>query len=71
MMSSDALGVYLFCAFWIQPVGLFLGIASLFGIPRHGARLILWKAVLGILLSCGAGFGIFILALANAMGHNC
>lgn len=70
-IGSDAAGIYLFWAFWIQAISLILGIASLFGIPKHGARLILWKAALGILLSCGMGFVIFVLAVGNAMGHNC
>jgi hypothetical protein len=40
-----------------------MSIISLFGIRRHGARVILWKAALGILVSCifyvgVAGFGL-------------
>jgi len=55
----------------VVATSLILGVVSLFGIERHGARVILWKALLGILLSCVVGFGIFVLALAAAMGHGC
>ena len=50
---------------------LIFGVISLFGIERHGARAILWKALLGILLSCVVGFGIFVMAVGVAMGHGC
>jgi hypothetical protein len=33
-----------------------LGIASLFGIPSHGCKGILWKAVIGIVASMVAGW---------------
>ena len=33
-----------------------LGVASLFGIPTHGCKRILWKAVIGILASIVAGW---------------
>ena len=43
-------------AFYVSISGLVLGVASLFGIRRHGARVILWKALLGIVVSCLCGF---------------
>ena len=43
-------------SFWVCISGLALGVVSLFGIRRHGARVIVWKALLGIVVSllCGA-----------------
>ena len=50
-------------AFWVSISGLVLGMASLFGMRRHGAKVILWKALLGIVVSCLCGayaaLGIF------------
>ena len=43
-------------AFYVCISALVLGVVSLFGIRRHGARVILWKALLGILLSFLCGF---------------
>ena len=43
-------------AFWICVSSLVLGIASLFGIRRHGWKVILWKALFGILASGFFGF---------------
>jgi membrane protein required for beta-lactamase induction len=45
--------------FFVCLSSLVLGIASLFGIRRHGVRVILWKALLGILASCFFGFVAF------------
>src|SRR5215471_14036002 len=42
---------------------LILGTCSLFGIPRHGAAFILWKAVPGVLLSGALGFYHFALMM--------
>jgi hypothetical protein len=44
-------------AFLVCVSSLALGVASLFGIPRHGWKVILWKAVPGILAS--GFFGVF------------
>jgi len=38
-------------AFYVSVTGLALGVASLFGIRKHGWSAILWKAVIGILAS--------------------
>src|ERR1041384_135789 len=46
-------------AFWVSFSGLVFAVASLFGIRRHGARVILWKALLGIAVSCLCGFYAF------------
>jgi len=35
--------------------GFVLGWVSLFGIPRHGAKVILWKVLIGIPVSCICG----------------
>src|SRR5271170_4977498 len=51
--DSDAADMFLLVAFCLQIFSVVLGIVSLFGISRHGARLILWKAVIGIFASCG------------------
>jgi hypothetical protein len=42
--------------FFIFLSSLVMGLISLFGIPRHGVRPILWKAALGIVLSLYFGF---------------
>ena len=41
--------------FYVCVSGLVLGVVSLFGIRQHGARVILWKALLGIVVSCLCG----------------
>ena len=46
-------------AFWVCVSGLILGFSSLFGIPRHGAKVILWKAMLGMFVSCLGGLFAF------------
>ena len=69
--SGDPVAYYLLGAFFIQIISLILGIVSLFGIPRYGARLILWKALIGIIASCGMEFMIILDIIGNAMGHNC
>ena len=46
--------------FFICLSSFLLGIASLFGISRHGIKVILWKAVIGILASCFVGLLAFI-----------
>ena len=66
-ISSEVTGYFALGAFVVQVISLILGIVSLFGIPRHGARLILWKAVVGIIASCGMGFVSIYLILGG--GH--
>jgi len=61
----------LFGSFCGQIVSLIFGIVSLFGIARHGAKLILWKAAVGILASIGMGFLSAVSLIMNGMGHNC
>ena len=46
-------------AFWICVSSLVMGIASLFGIRRHGLRVIVWRALAGILASGIFGFIAF------------
>lgn len=53
--DSQAADIFLLITFSLQIFSIVLGIVSLFGISRHGARLILWKAAIGILASCGMG----------------
>lgn len=55
-VDRDLLDFYLGVTLCLQIISLILGIVSLFGIPQHGARLILWKAVIGILASCGMAY---------------
>ena len=70
-ISIDVQEKYLFGAGCVQVISLILGIVSLFGIRRHGARLIVWKAAIGIIASCGMGFLSFVGMIFNAMGRNC
>jgi hypothetical protein len=42
------------------------GIVGLFGI-RHGAKGILWKSIIGIVVSCGIGLSFFVLWVAGMM----
>ena len=46
---------------------LVLGIFSFFGIRRHGAAFILWKAVPGVFLSGGFGFYHFVLTMMSSI----
>jgi len=51
-------------AFWVCISSFAVGIASLFGIRRVGAKVILWKAGLGIIVSgFFAGIALFLLAM--------
>jgi hypothetical protein len=43
----------------------FASVASLFGIRRHGWRVIVWKALVGLLFSCLVFRGLFILAMSE------
>lgn len=70
-LNSDFVGYYLFGAFCLQIISLILGIMSLFGMPQHGAKLILWEAAIGILASCGMGFLCLLGMALNGLGHNC
>jgi hypothetical protein len=56
-------------AFVASVISLILGIVSLFGIPRHGARLIAWKAVIGIIASLVMGFLSLVGIVFNSLGH--
>jgi len=69
-LDRDSFVLCLIWAFCFQIIGAILGLLSLFGIPRHGARLILWKAAIGILASCGIGYVIPLLAFAFSW-HGC
>ena len=57
--------------FIIVITSLISGFVSLFGIQRPGPHVRVWKALLGILLSCVVGFGIILLAALVGMGHGC
>jgi len=69
-MDSDSFVIYLIWAFCFQIIAIILGLLSLFGIRRHGARLILWKAAAGIAASCYVGYAITYLAFAFSW-HGC
>ncbi len=64
LLSGDFLRIYFLSAFFLSLFSLILGIVSLFGIPNCGWRLILWKALLGILGSCGVVYFFILLVLA-------
>ena len=44
-----------------------LGVFSLFGIRKHGAAVILWKAVPGVFISGGLGFCHFMLMMLSGI----
>jgi hypothetical protein len=54
-------------AMLIDFVGLILGVFSLFGVRKHGAALILWKALPGVFLSGVLGFYHFALVMASSI----
>lgn len=54
-------------AFWIEVSSFLLGILSLFGIGRHGAAFILWKAVPGLIASGLSGFVFFALTMMSSI----
>jgi len=68
-MNYYTMNSYLTVALWVQIISFLLGIVSLFGISRYGARLILWKAVLGIILSVGMTGLVVLFFIGNGMGH--
>jgi hypothetical protein len=70
-VNFDAVGYYLLGAFCLQIISIILGVISLFGIPKYGPGLIVWKAAVGILGSCGTGCFIFLFAIGISMGRNC
>lgn len=61
--GSDWNGV----AVLIDAVCLVLGVFSLFGIRKHGAAFILWKAVPGVLLSGGLGLCHYMLMMLSGI----
>ena len=70
-LSYEFMSDYLLSAFCLLVVGLILGVFSLFGIRKCGARLILWKVLTGILCGCGMGALLFFIAIGISMGRNC
>ncbi len=62
--SYATLGV----VFWVLATSLFAGIISLFGIPKLGARKILWKALIGIILGAIVEFFVFAAGIGYALG---
>lgn len=67
ILSAQKFGDILEIPFFILIGNLILGFASLFGIPRHGLKPILLKAVIGILASLGVGFAIFVLIAMSSI----
>lgn len=61
--GSDWNGV----AVLVDAVCFGLGVFSLFGIRKHGAAIILWKAVPGMLLSGGLGFCHYMLMMLSGI----
>ena len=64
--SRHFAGILYGSAFWIEVSGFLFGILSLFGIGRHGAAFILWKAVPGLLASGLSGFVFFALGMMSS-----
>jgi len=62
--SYEILGV----VFWILAASLSAGIISLFGIPKLGAKKILWKALIGIVLGAIVEFFVFVAGIGYALG---
>src|SRR5690242_15390778 len=50
---------------------LLLGVIGFFGVMDHGAPFMMVTAIAGVVLSCVVGFGLFVLAIGNSMGHGC
>lgn len=67
--TNKFIGECLDGAFCVSIISLILGIMSLAGIRRHGAGHILWKAVIGIIVSLATGFITLIGIAFNALGH--
>ena len=64
--TGNFLGLLLLAAFLAQIASFIGGIVSLFGIPKGAVKLILWKALVGILASGAMGYVIYYVALAYA-----
>lgn len=69
--SNDFTRLVVGCGFFAQIGSLLLGLVSFFGIPRHGARAIVWPATIGVLASAAVALFLFVLALGTSMGGNC
>ena len=67
LAATDRMDLPAMLSFFVLVSSLALGIASLFGIPRHGRKRIIWKAVPGIIAS--AALGYFALVFWS-MSHN-
>jgi hypothetical protein len=52
-------------AFFVCMSSLGMGIASLFGIRKHGAKRILWKALAGVLASGSLSFCVLVIIAAR------
>lgn len=66
-LSRQFVGDWNGVAVLMDAVCLGLGLFSLFGIRKHGAAPILWKAVPGVLLSGGLGFCHYILMFLSGI----
>jgi hypothetical protein len=55
-------------AAWLFVSSFPMGVVSLFGIQQQGAKMILWKAVIGIIVSSVFGFFVFALWCATGWG---
>ena len=64
-ITSHFREIYYTCSLCLQVVSLLLGITSLFGSAKHGAKLILRKAALGIVASCGMALIIIVLSFGT------
>jgi hypothetical protein len=68
-MEYDIVNFVLLCGFLLVISSLISGALSFFGVPRHGARVIVWKAIIGMLASCIVGLGIFVVSMGQALAH--
>jgi hypothetical protein len=66
--ASVLLLLFLFFAFLSS---FLMGIVSLFGIPYYGVRPILWRSLIGILVSLFFGFFSGLVLLASQIGIGC
>jgi hypothetical protein len=58
--SGGRLDIPLIAGLCLAASSFILGAISLFGIQRHGARRILWKALVGMIASLVLGFCAFV-----------
>jgi hypothetical protein len=56
LATTSRLDLPAIISFFVLLSSLAFGVASLFGIPRHGRKRIVWKAAIGIIASVALGY---------------